>query len=129
MNIGATNSLVASLSDIRAARAPFDVPTTLWWRRLMKEKREALGMSQDELARQVGTSQATISGLETGKVTQSDVVPCVSVALGIALPFLPVEYDEQMDWDELGKALYRESPEKLLRLLEFLRADLATPKK
>lgn len=50
----------------------------------IKEVREKIGMSQHELSKRSSVSRATISGLESGRitVTTTDTLKKISVALG-----------------------------------------------
>jgi transcriptional regulator with XRE-family HTH domain len=50
---------------------------------LVRKYREALGLSQAELGRSVGVSQATIDKIESGRTTLSRFLPRIAARLGI----------------------------------------------
>ena len=53
---------------------------------VLKEAREALGLSQSALAKQAGVAQSTISALETGVYAGSmESLPKVGAVLGLTL--------------------------------------------
>lgn len=54
----------------------------------LKASREALGLNQDQLARMVGVSKATICNLEKGRSKGSSSITKISVALGISAVWL-----------------------------------------
>lgn len=53
--------------------------------KIVKERREELGMSQDELAKRAETSQATIDKIENGRSQRSKFLPAVFSILDIPL--------------------------------------------
>lgn len=65
--------------------------------------RERLGLSQDELALQVGAAQQTIQSLESGKIRKSTFLPHIAKALG-------VDFEALMFGNEAAKALYNPLP-------------------
>lgn len=105
------------LQAIRDAVGDYDMPTTPYWRGVMKRVREARGMTQGQLAEAVGCAQPTISDLETGENKGSTAVPAICEALRIPLPiFLAVdEYDER--WVEVGRVLRARSMRRFLNYL------------
>lgn len=52
---------------------------------IIREKREAAGLSQTELAKRIGTNQQTIDKIEDGTTRQSGFLPAISAELGINL--------------------------------------------
>ncbi len=54
----------------------------------LKASREARGLNQDQLARMVGVSKATICNLEKGRSKGSSSITKISVALGISAVWL-----------------------------------------
>lgn len=63
----------------------------------IKERREALGISQNELARRSGVKQATISDIENEKTTQPWIgtLAKIAAALGCTVEDLIAEPKEQ----------------------------------
>ncbi len=55
---------------------------------MVKERRDALGMSQEELAAQAGTSQGTIDKIENDRSLRSKFLPAVFNVLGLPLELL-----------------------------------------
>lgn len=55
---------------------------------LVKDRRKAIGMSQETLAAQAGTSQGTIDKIENNRSTQSKFLPAVFSVLGLPLEML-----------------------------------------
>src|SRR5215470_5293591 len=51
----------------------------------IRVRREALGMSQSDLARAVGISQATLHKIEAGQTVRSRYLPNIAARLGIPL--------------------------------------------
>jgi transcriptional regulator with XRE-family HTH domain len=70
----------------------------------IRTQREALGLSQADLAHAVGVSQATVDKIESGKTLRSRYLPRIAARLGIPLTeldpdleshaFAPAEYAE-----------------------------------
>ena len=58
----------------------------------VRQLRESRGWSQEDLARQSGTSQTTVFNIESGETKQSKLLPRIAVALGVPL----VEIDEAL---------------------------------
>lgn len=54
----------------------------------VRQYRERLGLSQDELAVRVGAAQQTIQSLETGKIRKSTFLPHIAKELGVDLDVL-----------------------------------------
>jgi|GEM_PF-6382785 len=100
-----------------------EIPTTAEWRELMKTAREARDLSQTALADLLGTTQATISWLETGTGKQSKLVPAIAAALGIPLPAAGITDALERRWLAAGRRLRVQSLERFLRQLELLELD------
>ena len=59
---------------------------------LLRERRRALGLTQDDVAELAGTTQKTLSMLETGKPTaRLDKLADVAEAVGLAVTLVPRE--------------------------------------
>lgn len=69
----------------------------------VRHYRERLGLSQDELALQVGAAQQTIQSLESGKIRKSTFLPHIAKALG-------VDFDMLMFGNASAKALFNVPP-------------------
>src|SRR5215211_6748199 len=65
-------------------------------------RREELGRSQEWLARQAGTSQATIDKIENGRSQRSKFLPPVFAALGLPLDELVPTMEHRPSEDRLG---------------------------
>lgn len=77
-------------------------------------KREELGMTQKDLAKKSNLTQATISRVESGEVTQlrSENLAKLAKALGVTADFLAgnrarMEFDETLTADETAKVIFR----------------------
>lgn len=55
---------------------------------LLRDRREAVGVSQAELAEWLGQNQATVSRVETGE-TGLDIIELRDWLQGLGIPFLP----------------------------------------
>lgn len=55
---------------------------------LIRDTRVALGMTQDQLAREIGCPQQTIEKIETGKTRKSGYFPVIFAKLGLDLGLL-----------------------------------------
>jgi transcriptional regulator with XRE-family HTH domain len=80
----------------------------------VRVKREEKGLTQAELANLSGITQATISRLESGEVTQlkSDKLKGLAQALGVTVDFLigkkeRMEFEETLTADETAKVIFR----------------------
>lgn len=107
-----------------------EMPTTETWRTWMRERREALSITQGELGRRVGTSQPSISDIESGKLKGSSLVLPISRILGIPPPYVPIEHDEERRLLEAGRDLRRHNRDVFLAQLQALEvlASSLTPK-
>jgi transcriptional regulator with XRE-family HTH domain len=94
---------------IRSAVVSFDMPTSPYWRGVMKTARKALRLTQGDLGELVGTSQPTISDIELGHIGGSGFVPAICMALQIPLPVIFVEDDFDQRWVEAGRVLRERS--------------------
>ena len=95
-----------------AARVPdgdFDaypeIATTPQWRERVREARAREGLNQGQLAAKLGTTQPTISDLETGKIAQSRLVTPISLELKVPLPYAPALDELERRWIEAGQLL------------------------
>lgn len=111
------------LRRFRAAVAASDVPTTETWRGIMARARAARGLTQEHLAKAVGTSQPNISDIESGKTGASKFVPAISLALGIPNPAILVkdEFDER--WIEAGRVLRARSMSRFRHYLAIFEEE------
>lgn len=66
----------------------------LWYEKI-KERREALGLSQADLAKRVSLSQAGINKIENGRVLRTRFLPRIAKALDINISELDPDYS---DW-------------------------------
>lgn len=80
----------------------------------VKVKREEKGLTQAQLAMSSGLTQATISRIESGQVTQllSDGLKRLAAALGVTVDFLigkkdRMEAQELLEADNTAKAIFR----------------------
>ena len=80
----------------------------------VKVKREEKGLTQVELAKAAGLTQATISRIESGEVTQlmSENLKGLAQALGLTVDFLigrrdRMEMNEAIAADETAKVIFR----------------------
>lgn len=80
------------------------MPITEEWRAQVSAARRAAKMKQSDLAKAVGTRQATISRIERGVADSSDLVLAISRTLGIAPPTLATDELERQ-WMETGRRL------------------------
>ena len=71
------------------------------WFEKIRERREALGLSQAELAKRADISQAAINKIESGKVARSRFMPRLAKILSIPL----VELDTDFDADLIRKRM------------------------
>ena len=70
-----------------------------WAGNLIKIARSDAGLSQRELARRAGTSQATLSAYESGKKSPTlETLHRIVLAAGVDLRIQVVPYDEHDDW-------------------------------
>jgi transcriptional regulator with XRE-family HTH domain len=97
----------------------------------IRVKREELGLTQAELAKKTGLTQATISRLESGEVRQlkSEAIKSLARALGVSLDFLMgdksrMDFDETLKSNENAQVIFRGfeklSEEKRKQLREFV---------
>lgn len=88
----------------RSLRTGVSMPITEEWRAQVSAARRAAKMKQSDLAKAVGTRQATISRIERGVADSSDLVLAISRTLGIAPPTLATDELERQ-WMETGRRL------------------------
>jgi transcriptional regulator with XRE-family HTH domain len=97
----------------------------------IRVKREEMELTQAELAKKTGLTQATISRLESGEVRQlkSEAIKSLAKALGVSLDFLvgdnpKMGFDETLKSDENAQVIFRGfeklSEEKRRQLREFV---------
>ncbi len=106
------------------------MPTTEEWRQSMRDARNDRGWSQADLAREVGTTQATISDVERGKAESSQWVMRICRTLSIAPPLF-FEGDLDRRWREAGAVLRHRAPtvfEQLLKTAEQLILSIRQPR-
>jgi len=103
-------------------------------------KRQEKRMTQAELAKKANITQATISRLESGEVTQlkSDKLRDLAAALGVSVDFLVgkkdrIEFEDALVNDERAKILFRGfeelSAEKRQQVLDYVRFLVSEEKK
>ncbi len=63
-------------------------PVTAPFASLIRERRNAIGVTQEDLARQVGCPQQTIEKIESGKTRKSGYLPDIFSILGLDLRLL-----------------------------------------
>jgi len=80
----------------------------------VRVKREELGMTQSELAKKSGLTQATISRIESGEVRQlkSEAIKALAKALGVTTDFLigdmpKMKFDETLKADDTAQVIFR----------------------
>jgi transcriptional regulator with XRE-family HTH domain len=113
----------APIVAVPATESP-ELPTTDYWRGVMRRSRKAAGLTQGGLAAKVGVSQAVISDLETGAQSGSTVVLAVCKVLGITPPAVLVEDVDDERWLQVGRMLRRRSRGKYERWLTMLLAEM-----
>lgn len=89
------------------AETTYEVPTTPYWRGLMRRVRHERKVTQVQLAERLGVSQTTISDLESGSVKQGRAVPAICAALEIPLPWILIEDEWDEAWVDVGRLLRR----------------------
>ena len=96
-----------------------EVATDADWRALMQRERKAQGFTQKTLAVAIGTSQATISEIESGELKGSKFVLAICRKLGIAPPMM---FEDQLErrWVEGGRKLRARRSPLFLRMLEMV---------
>lgn len=91
----------------------------------MRLARAARGWSQFDLAREVGTTQPTISDIERGKAESSQYVMTICRVLSIAPPAF-FEGDMEKRWREAGEFLRVRAPDVFEQLLKTAETVMAT---
>jgi transcriptional regulator with XRE-family HTH domain len=97
----------------------------------VRVKREELRLTQQELAKKAGLTQATISRIEHGEVRQirSDAAAALAKALNVTADFLlgkqeRMEFEDSLVADPTAQVLFRGyenlSPERKRALLEYV---------
>jgi transcriptional regulator with XRE-family HTH domain len=112
-----------SIVAVRVSESP-ELPTTDYWRGVMRRSRKAAGLTQGGLAARVGVSQAVISDLETGAQSGSTVIMAVCKVLGITPPHVMVEDVDDERWLRVGRMLRRRNRGKYERWLTMLLAEM-----
>lgn len=99
----------------------------------IKQRREQLDISQEQLAQQIGTSQKQISKYETGKNSPTaDVLDALADALNTTVDYLLGRTDtperplrSEMDLDEIEKEVIRilrsKKPADRKRVMEIMK--------
>ena len=82
-----------------------ELATTPQWRAQVKEARRRQGLNQGQIAARLGTTQPTISDIETGAIAQSKLVTPISDLLGVSIPYASVEDDLERRWIDAGRLL------------------------
>jgi transcriptional regulator with XRE-family HTH domain len=95
------------------------------FRERMRSARVARGWSQFDLAREVGTTQPTISDIERGKAESSQYVMTICRVLAIAPPLF-FEGDLDKRWREAGEVLRHRSPDVFEQLLRTAESFVST---
>ena len=83
----------------------------------VRQRREALGMSQEELAYKMGySSRTSINKIENGRPCSQKIIARLSEALNVSIPYL-------MGWEDEEKekpTVYNDGlSEDVMRLVEF----------
>lgn len=100
----------------------------------VRVKRQEKGLTQGELAKKAGITQATISRVESGEVLQlgSDKLRGLAKALDVSVDFLVgkidrMEFDDSLINDQTAKVIFRgyeklseERKRQVLEYVEFL---------
>jgi len=100
----------------------------------VRVKRDELGMTQAELAKKSGLTQATISRIENEEVQQlkSDALKALAQALGVTTDFLSgvkqrMDFDDALKADENAKIIFRgyenlnqENKKRIKAFVQFL---------
>jgi transcriptional regulator with XRE-family HTH domain len=96
----------------------------------LRDKREALGLTQEDVAERIGTSQSVYAQIESGKtkLTNADRRRAISQALGIRHVDFLVEVGELEDWEVPGFSASAPPPDPRLEQMDALlrRIDLDT---
>lgn len=88
----------------------------------IKEIRKGKGMSQEQLAKEAGITQAALSQIENGTRPGSETLNKICLALKIPEALIYVMGLEQTDVPEKNKVLY----EKLFPVIQSLVLQIAT---
>lgn len=89
----------------------------------IKERREALGMTQEQLAKKAGTTQQSIANLETGKSRSTRKLVQIAKALGVRAEtlegFASTDYAER-----LYEMMENEPPEQQEKAFQLVKLFL-----
>jgi transcriptional regulator with XRE-family HTH domain len=99
------------------------------WRGIMARARKSHGLSQQETAERLGTSQAAISKIESGEIRSTTLVLPICALLSIPLPE-HVADEEDRNWMNLSRVLRHHRPAMardmlalIEKMVEEIRAD------
>lgn len=109
----------------------------------VKVKREERDMTQAQLAKKSGLTQATISRIESGEVQQlkSEAIKALAGALGVTADFLVgdmprMTFDDSLRADSTVQAIFRgyeklseDKRKQIMQFVEFLLESEKTKKK
>jgi len=84
---------------------------------------EKRGLDQSTLARDLGVTQGAISKIVLGKTTNSRLIPRIATYLGVSMPWLLGESDEQEGADGDTALLDHEAREMIRHLQHLTPAD------
>ncbi len=101
-----------------------EIPTTDAWRKTMVAARKAAGHTQKTLGAALGTSQATISDIESGEQGGSSYVLAICRILNIPPPVVTGDELERR-WIEAGRALRARRAQLFERQLLFVEEMVA----
>ena len=97
------------------------------WRGIMVRARKEHGLSQDGLAKLVGSSQPLISKIESGLVGSSELVRPICDALSIPEPNNFANEDDRA-WVQLGRLLRARNPEQYRRATSLVESMVDSEK-
>lgn len=101
-----------------------ELQTNAYWRTQMSVRRAARKLSQEKLARTVGTHQSMIFDIENGHVTSSKFILPICRALGIAPPTHLLSA-EQRRWSRLGHRLQEIDPAEFSDVMALVASRVA----
>lgn len=104
------------VDDKQLERLP-ELATNDYWRSTMRRARLDRGLTQGQLADEVGVSQPLISGIESGAIRQSKAVLAVCHALNIPRPDDVHTDEEEQRWVEAGRALRARNADQFTAML------------
>ena len=95
------------------------LPADAEWRKVMVRARKEHGLTQAELGKKVGVSQALISKIEDGTYESSDAIRSICDVLSIPEPAAFANEDDRA-WIQLGRLLRSKNMEQYRRALSLV---------